>query len=115
VNELTTWIVPLINPEGFMVVVEGLDTVFRKNKRDNNENGIFNFVPGTGNDTDGVDLNRNFPLNWDGEESSPYWYSTTYRGPSPASEPEVQAMMRLCERERFLRLSGFTLQGRCFK
>ncbi len=47
-----------------------------------------------------VDLNRNFPADW---ETIEYGYgldssdpdSMTYRGPSPASEPETQALMRL--------------------
>lgn len=46
----------------------------------------------------GVDLNRNFPADWDTvsrgyglDSSDPD--SATYRGPSPASEPETQAAM----------------------
>jgi hypothetical protein len=38
----------------------------------------------------GVDLNRNFVYNWGTGSSSPG--SETYRGPSPASEPETQAV-----------------------
>ena len=43
---------------------------------------------------DGVDLNRNYPTRWgyDNEGSSPNPGSETYRGPSPASEPETQAL-----------------------
>ena len=52
--------------------------------------------------SNGVDLNRNFPSNW---EAVDYLYgmvsddpdSITYRGPAPASEPETQAVMALCE------------------
>ena len=48
----------------------------------------------------GVDINRNFPADWDTIE---YGYgldssdpdSGTYRGPSPASEPETRAVMAL--------------------
>jgi len=55
--------VPCINPSG-------LDANSRKNGR-------------------GVDLNRNFPFGWADGDSDPS--SISYRGPSPASEPETQA------------------------
>jgi len=60
----------------------------------------------------GVDLNRNFPVLW---EKVGYAYgldtsdpvSETYRGPSPASEPETQAVMKWLQRERPLALFSF--------
>jgi protein MpaA len=45
----------------------------------------------------GVDLNRNFPQGWR-HQGSPG--STYYSGPSPASEPETRAAMRLIRRVR---------------
>ncbi len=101
VDNYEIWIVPIVNPEGYQVVMEGLDYTFRKNKRDNNEDGVFNYVFYHANDTDGVDLNRNFPYNWDGPDAVDEMHSSFYRGPSPASEQETQAMIRLCERENF--------------
>ncbi|NJK94165.1 MAG: hypothetical protein HC905_03795, partial [Bacteroidales bacterium] len=50
----------------------------------------------------GVDLNRNFPANWEKPDNS-YGIktddpnSTTYRGPFPASEPETQTLMSVME------------------
>jgi hypothetical protein len=46
----------------------------------------------------GVDLNRNFPVDWDTVECGYGLVSTdpesmTYRGPAPASEPETRAVM----------------------
>lgn len=49
-----------------------------------------------------VDLNRNFPANWD-EVAYGYGFdssdpdASTYRGPRPASEPETQAVMYFFE------------------
>jgi carboxypeptidase T len=45
-------------------------------------------------DSIGADLNRNFSLRWglDNSGSSPNQCNDTYRGPSPASEPEVNAI-----------------------
>jgi hypothetical protein len=53
----------------------------------------------------GVDLNRNFPGNWEiiGKGyglSTADPHSETYRGPYPASEPETQGIMRLLSEYR---------------
>ncbi len=47
----------------------------------------------------GVDLNRNFPANWEQVEETYKYYTSdpdglTYRGPYAASEPETQALMK---------------------
>lgn len=49
---------------------------------------------GTRQNANKVDMNRNFPQNWEPIRSVGYWQ---YAGPSAASEPEVQAMMALGE------------------
>jgi len=102
VDEMEIWIVPVVNPEGYQVVLDSMDIYYRKNKRDNNGNGIFDYDPEPRGDCDGVDLNRNFPVNWDGADSEPNICESSYRGPSAGSESETQAMIRLCERERFV-------------
>lgn len=47
----------------------------------------------------GVDLNRNFTYNWQNAGSTDP-KSDYYRGPSPASEPETQAMIGVFKREK---------------
>ena len=55
--------------------------------------------------SNGVDLNRNFPASWS-NRSYAYGldtadsHSDTYRGPYPASEPETQVVMQWLKRER---------------
>jgi protein MpaA len=49
----------------------------------------------TRQNADGVDLNRNFPYEW-----QPGGGATYYAGPRPSSEPETRAAMRLIERIR---------------
>ena len=109
------WIVPTYNPEG-LEVVHGWqddddwiqDVSYRKNRMDANHNGIFDFdVNGYGNDIDGVDLNRNYGLNWifgdqfletdEGCSSNPSYVSNYdyYRGESPFSENEVSIIKNL--------------------
>lgn len=43
----------------------------------------------------GTDLNRNYPGFWGGGGASPVWSSDTYRGDSPGSEPESDAVRKL--------------------
>jgi hypothetical protein len=100
------WMIPTYNPEGLSVVMEGLDVTYRKNKTDTNNNGVFDYVPGQGNDLDGVDQNRNFAFNWvhgdtlycpEGYELYDY-----YRGPYPFSEGGPKALKELAEQQFFL-------------
>ncbi len=88
-NEL--YFVPVVNPDGL-----------RWNEHLNSGGGGMqrkNCRPNTGSTTNttadrGVDLNRNFDYYWNynniGSSGTPS--SGTYRGPSPASEPETQIM-----------------------
>jgi murein tripeptide amidase MpaA len=87
-NEL--WFVCVNNPDGYEYTFTPGNRLNRKNLRDNDANGVID-------GDDGVDPNRNFSSNWgrDNDGSSPRPESETYRGPSPASEPETQAMEAL--------------------
>ncbi|ASD62482.1 M14 family murein peptide amidase A [Bdellovibrio bacteriovorus] len=71
-GRLRPWIlIPCINPDGY-----------GKNQRTN---------------ANGVDLNRNFPCrDWSPESKAPRYYP----GPSPGSEREVQALVKLIEDEK---------------
>jgi len=106
------WIVPTYNPEGLSVVHGWYDDLnefnqdvyYRKNKYDANNNGVFDFIVGIGNDYDGVDLNRNYDFNWifgdeinstdSGCGANPSYIANYdyYRGPDPFSEQEVIAI-----------------------
>jgi hypothetical protein len=93
-NEL--WFVPVANPDGYDFTFEPDNRLWRKNLRDNNNDGAI--APG-----DGVDLNRNYQTKWgyDNEGSSPNTGSETYRGPSAGSEPETKALNSFAERIGF--------------
>ncbi|MEO0203007.1 MAG: M14 family zinc carboxypeptidase [candidate division WOR-3 bacterium] len=84
------YIIPVANPDGYVFNESYSSGMWRKNKRDNNNNGVFE------TSYDGVDLNRNFGYMWGccgGSSGNPS--SETYRGPSPFSEPESQAYRSL--------------------
>jgi hypothetical protein len=78
-NRYDVWVVPVVNPDGTNTVFTS-DNMWRKNM----EGGY------------GVDLNRNYPYQWNYcEGSSSDTSAEDYRGPSAASEPETQALMSL--------------------
>lgn len=87
VNNRQQWFIPVVNPDGYEYnrsISPNGGGMWRKNRRDNG-GGIY-----------GVDLNRNYGpfYMWNapngGSSTSPG--SDTYRGPSPFSEPELQAI-----------------------
>ena len=97
VDGAAIWCVPLVNMDGNHRYVHETRDYDRKNARDIDDNGRMD-------GWDGVDLYRQYPVQWGGlgEIGSRSWpFHYRYRGPEAASEPEIQAMMRLAERERF--------------
>ena len=86
INSLEIFVVPMINPEGHLVV-EGGGTAWRKNKADNDNNGIFDFH-------DGVDNNRNYDFGWDIDDTPDALApeSLEFKGYAPFTESENVAM-----------------------
>ena len=98
------WVLPAMNPDGrqFDANHDGIDPTnfwgslgWRKNQRDNNNNGIFD------DNYDGVDVNRNYDSNFGGIGSSPDPASDTYHGPYAFSEPEARALRNLVYNHTF--------------
>jgi murein tripeptide amidase MpaA len=90
VNARQLWFVCVSNPDGYEYTFTPGNRLWRKNLQDNNNDGQITGV-------DGVDPNRNFPVDWglDNEGSSPDPSSETFRGSGPASELETKAMLKL--------------------
>jgi hypothetical protein len=101
-QDWTTWVVSMANPDGYVHVLE-VDNLWRKNRA--------HFDGGTG-----VDLNRNFPFGWDSECGGEREVShRRYRGPEAASEAETRTLMALIEAERPARLLDLHSYGRTTK
>jgi hypothetical protein len=85
VNNREVYIVPVMNPDGYVYNSDsgGSSSYWRKNRN--------NSGPRTG---PGVDLNRNYGYKWGYDDigSSPSPSSEVYRGPERWSEPEVAAI-----------------------
>ncbi len=93
VNEREMFFLPVVNPDGYEYnrsTRPGGGGMWRKNRR-RNANGTY-----------GVDLNRNYPYKWGGAGSSSNPSSSIYRGPSPASEPEVKSILAFLAQRKFV-------------
>jgi murein tripeptide amidase MpaA len=85
------YLIPVVNPDGF-VYSQTQDRLWRKNRAPP--------LPGanTSHPCWGVDLNRNWPHEWQGVGSSNNSCTQTYRGPSPGSEPEMSGMQHFADK-----------------
>lgn len=95
VDTTEVWFLPVVNVDGYDHTFTPGNRFWRKNLRDNNNDGQIT-------SQDGVDPNRNFPQKWgyDNEGSVPTFTGQTYRGAGPGSEPETQAQIGLVDRIR---------------
>ena len=103
VDNTEMYFLPIINPDGYnynYIINPNGGGLWRKNRRVNDDG------------TYGVDLNRNFSFGWgvDDQGSSPDPVSQVYRGPSPASEPEIQILEDFCSMHEF----QFALNYHCY-
>lgn len=88
------WLIPTLNPEGYRVVSQGLYQFKRKTNKDTDRNGKLDLR------SDGVDLNRNYPVFWDEDQQLPPTHPN-YKGSAPSSEAEVQAVIALAQKTPF--------------
>merc|ERR1719277_1720104 len=82
-DETEVVLMPMNNPDGF-VYSHTSSRMHRKNMAQN-----------SGSSCIGIDLNRNYDANFAGAGSSSNPCSDTYHGPSAASEPETQVLVRV--------------------
>lgn len=106
VDERQIWFVPMLNPDGH-IIVEGPNSMWRKNRNRNDSRFGFNW---------GVDLNRNFSYQWgaDNVGSSPIKAMETYRGTGPISEPEIEALDAFVRDHRFIFSTSYHSYGDLF-
>lgn len=100
-DDITFWFIPMVNPDGVTLVQEG-PTGF------SNEEDLMRWnFDRTGfqawkANSRGVDLNRQYPADWDTIRSDPGEPSPShYKGSKPVSEPEVKAVYDFILKNRF--------------
>ncbi|NLN96335.1 MAG: T9SS type A sorting domain-containing protein [Bacteroidales bacterium] len=100
INSKEIWFIPIVNPDGHRIVIEQINTDWRKNIRDNDGNG--QITNGSFYYPDGVDLNRNYSWHWGEEGTSTNPSDITYCGPEPFSEPELIGIRDLLAARHFV-------------
>jgi|SRR5699024_7390463 len=107
-------LVPMVNPDGVNLVIEGVQSA----------NNFTNEVLAINEQSEdfsnwkanirGVDLNNQYPAEWEIEAgrkpTSPQ--PRDHPGPYPLSEPEAMAMADLTRRRQFVRVNAFHTQGK---
>ncbi|NLP52719.1 M14 family metallocarboxypeptidase [Bacillus sp. RO1] len=104
------WFVPMINPDGVMLVQQGAKSA--KNPQQvlsiNKNNPDFSAWKAN---IRGVDLNRQYPANWNRIDSPSAPSHKNYKGKSPLSEPEALAMYRFVLSRDFKTLMDYHSSG----
>jgi len=112
-DRVTIWVVPMVNPDGVDLVVNGLqrDNPYYEELLAANQ-GMTDFAAWKAN-VRGVDINRNFPADWEKakEIGAPQPGPQYYAGPYPASEPETRALMDFTRQQNFDLALPYHAQG----
>lgn len=117
-NESSIYIMPMVNPDGVDLVLNGLS-------RDNpyyNEliawnNGSTDFSKNWQANNKGVDLNHNYPARWQESKDAEIALGivgpgpTRYGGPFPLSEPETEAVTEFVKNHDFRLVLAYHTQG----
>jgi len=105
----TLYIVPMVNPDGCDLVVNGIHLDNKYHMELVRQVGLLPFDRVWQANIRGVDINHNYNAHWQSVELSPS--ATRYSGPYPESEPETQAMVNLTYGIEFDMAIAFHSQG----
>ncbi len=109
-NSVTLYIVPMVNPDGVDIAVNGLDITNEYHRRLISMVGIHSFNQVWQANAKGVDINHNFDANWHMAADRPS--PSKYGGEYPVSEPETKAVVDFVRKEKFDIMLAFHSQGR---
>ena len=118
-NRSSIYIIPMVNPDGVNLVLEGLkpDNPYYQQLLRWNATGL-PFSQVWQANIRGVDLNRNYPASWEQAKAQEQALGVTgpgptrYGGPSPLSEPETQTMVNFTRQHNFRMVLAYHSQGR---
>ena len=89
-TEITVYIIPMVNPDGVDIAVNGLDITNEVHRQLISKVGIHSFRKVWQANSSGVDLNHNYDAMWHNVVEKPG--ATLYGGKYPESEPETVAI-----------------------
>ncbi|MGJ9383985.1 M14 family zinc carboxypeptidase [Salipaludibacillus sp. CF4.18] len=111
-NDVSIWFVPMVNPDGVMLVQEGLSSTKNPIKMIGLNNNSRNFDSWKAN-INGVDLNRQYPALWDNISAlnSGGPRSEGFKGYFPLSEPEARAVYNFTNQHNFATAVAYHSSG----
>ncbi len=109
-DSVTLYIVPMVNPDGVDIAVNGLDITNEYHRHLISMVGIHSFNHVWQANARGVDINHNFDADWHMVVDKPS--PSKYGGECASSEPETRAVEEFVRRENFDLMLAFHSQGR---
>ncbi|NIK11822.1 M14 family zinc carboxypeptidase [Alkalibacillus almallahensis] len=110
-NNVSIWFVPMVNPDGVMLVQEGAYSASNPSKVIELNNGSRDFTSWKAN-VRGVDLNRQYPAGWENiRDNSGTPSSERYKGYKPLSEPETKALADFTNSHDFMTTVAYHSSG----
>lgn len=108
-NKVSLYAVPMVNPDGVDIAVNGIDITNPYHRRLISMVGIHSFNKVWQANVNGVDINHNYDAGW--KVVKEYPCPTGYSGPYSESEPETKAIVDFVREEDFDMLIAFHSQG----
>lgn len=108
-ENITLFVVPMVNPDGVDIAVNGIDITNPYHQKLVSEVGVHSFNRVWQANINGVDINHNYNAGWRVVKTRPG--ATKYSGPYVESEPETKAMVKFIRDTGFDMLIAFHSQG----
>ena len=109
-ENVSVYIVPMVNPDGVDIAINGLDITNPYHQKLISSVGIHSFNKVWQSNARGVDINHNYNALWRVVKTHPG--ESKYAGPYSESEPETKAMVDFVRKMSFDILIAFHSQGR---
>ncbi|MFW5980342.1 MAG: M14 family zinc carboxypeptidase, partial [Halanaerobiales bacterium] len=110
-NRVTFLFIPMVNPDGIEIAVNGIDSLKNKDFYIKANEGSNNFERWKANSR-GVDLNKQFNADWKRTKSTEKPHFSDYKGPFFESEPESKALADLTRNNHISAVVCFHHSGR---
>lgn len=108
-KNVSLFAVPMVNPDGVDIAVNGIDITNPYHRRLISHIGIHSFNKVWQANVNGVDINHNYDAGWRPVADNPS--PTKYAGPYSESEPETKAIVNFVRNEEFDMMIAFHSQG----
>lgn len=108
-DKITLFAVPMVNPDGVDIAVNGIDITNPYHRKLISKVGIHSFNKVWQANVNGVDINHNYDAHW--QVVKEYPSPGGYAGPYSESEPETKAIVDFVREEDFDILIAFHSQG----